>query len=259
MTDVPGLDVRCADGVLRLTMNRPAQLNAMTAEMSDRIAEELEAATARDDVRVVLLTGTGAAFSSGADLSGADAHESFDVSSLDRANRIIRAVTGLDKPVVAAVNGIAAGVGCSAALACDLVVAKESAAFLLAFARIGLMPDGGASATVAASVGRARAMRMALLGEPMPAREAYDAGLVSHLAADDDFATEVERLVARLAGGPPLAYAATKKAVNAATLGQLHDALERERLGQSVLLRTAVVAEGMRAFGEKRRPRFTGQ
>ncbi len=254
----PGLDVRHGDGVLRLTMNRPAQLNAMTAQMSDRLAGELEAAAARDDVRVVLLTGSGAAFSSGADLSGADAHENFDVTSLDRANRIVRAIVGLDKPCVAAVNGIAAGVGCSAALACDLVVAKQSAAFLLAFARIGLMPDGGATATVAAAVGRARAMRMALLGDALPAPEAYDAGLVSHLAADDEFDDAVATLVGRLAGGPPLAYAATKKAVNAATLGHLHDALERERTGQTVLLRTADVAEGMRAFGEKRRPRFTG-
>lgn len=254
----PGLDVRQADGVLRLTLNRPAQLNAMTAEMSDRVAAELEDAAGRDDVRVVLLTGAGTAFSSGADLSGADAHENFDVTSLDRANRIVRAIVGLDKPCVAAVNGIAAGVGCSAALACDLVVAKRSAAFLLAFARIGLMPDGGATATVAASVGRARAMRMALLGESLPAPDAYDAGLVSHLADDAEFDATVATLVGRLAGGPPLAYAATKKAVNAATLRHLHDALERERTGQTVLLRTADVAEGMRAFGEKRRPRFTG-
>ncbi len=259
MTDVPGLDVTCAGGVLRLTLDRPAQLNALTAEMSDRIAAELEGAAARDDVRVVLLAGTGSAFCSGADLSGADAHANFDVTSLDRANRIIRAIVGLDKPCVAAVNGIAAGVGCSTALACDLVVAKESAAFLLAFARIGLMPDGGATATVAASVGRARAMRMALLGEPMPAREAYDAGLVSHLADDDSFEETVEALVVRLAGGPPLAYAATKKAVNAATLGHLNAALERERTGQTVLLRTGDVAEGMRAFGEKRRPVFRGE
>ena len=253
-----GLEIRTEAGVLRLTMDRPERLNAMTAAMSDRVAAELEGAATRDDVRVVLVAGAGGAFCSGADLSGADAHQNFDVTSLDRANRIIRAVTGLDKPVVAAVDGVAAGVGCSTALACDLVVASPRASFLLAFARIGLMPDGGATATVAASVGRARAMRMALLGEALDAQEAYDAGLVSHLAADD-FEGTVEGLVARLAAGPPLSYAATKKAVNAATVGHLHDALERERTGQSILLRTADVAEGMRAFGAKRKPVFRGE
>jgi enoyl-CoA hydratase len=253
-----GLEIRTEAGVLRLTMNRPERLNALTTAMSDRVAAELEGAATRDDVRVVLVAGAGGAFCSGADLSGANAHQNFDVTSLDRANRIIRAVTGLDKPVVAAVDGVAAGVGCSTALACDLVVASPRASFLLAFARIGLMPDGGATATVAASVGRARAMRMALLGEALGAQEAYDAGLVSHLAADD-FEGTVEELVARLAAGPPLSYAATKKAVNAATLGHLHDALERERNGQTILLRTSDVAEGMRAFGEKRRPEFRGE
>jgi enoyl-CoA hydratase len=252
------LDIRTDAGVLRLTMNRPERLNAMTATMSDELSGQLEGAGSRADVRVVLLAGAGGTFCSGADVSGVDAHESFDVTALDRANRLVRAIVSLDKPVVAAVRGVAAGVGCSAALACDLVVASASASFLLAFARIGLMPDGGATATVAASVGRARAMRMALLGESLPAEDAFRAGLVSHLAADDDFEETVARLVAGLAAGPPLSYAATKKAVNAATLGHLHDALERERTGQTILLRTDDVAEGMRAFGEKRRARFSG-
>jgi enoyl-CoA hydratase len=252
------LDVRTEDGALWLTLNRPHVFNALSAEMADELAALIEDATARGDVRVVVLTGTGAAFSTGADISGANAHEHFDVSALDRANRIIRAITRLDKPVVAAVNGIAAGVGCSAALAADLVVAAESASFLLAFARIGLMPDGGATATVAASIGRARAMRMALLADPLTAAEAYDAGLVTHVASDEEFPGLVETIVRRLAAGPPLAYAATKKAINAATLGALEGSLERERTGQTLLLRTDDVAEGMRAFGEHRRPVFGG-
>jgi enoyl-CoA hydratase len=256
---LPDLETRVSDGVLRVTLNRPEVFNALTAEMADQIAALVEGAAARDDVRVIVVTGTGPAFSTGADISGSDAHEHFDVTALDRANRIVRAIVAVDKPVVAAVNGIAAGVGCSAALASDIIVATESASFLLAFARVGLMPDGGATATVAASIGRARAMRMALLAEPLTAREAYDAGLVTHVTGDDEFPATVEKIVSRLAAGPPLAYAAAKKAVNAATLAGLDDALERERTGQTVLLRTGDVAEGMRAFGEKRKPMFRGE
>jgi enoyl-CoA hydratase len=253
------LEVRLEDGALWLTLNRPHVFNALSAEMAADIARLAEEATARDDVRVVVLTGTGPAFSTGADISGADAHENFDVRALDAANRIIRAIVNLDKPVVAAVNGVAAGVGCSAALAADIVVASASASFLLAFARIGLMPDGGATATVAASIGRARAMRMALLAEPLSGQEAYDAGLVTHLASDEEFPEVVAKIVRRLASGPPLALAASKKAINAATLHALEDALERERTGQTVLLRTSDVAEGMRAFTGHRRPRFRGE
>ena len=253
------LQVSVGDGVLRLTLHRPEVYNAMSPAMADQTAALVEEAVAREDVRVVVLQGTGPAFSTGADISGEDAHEHFDVTALDRVNRIIRAIVRLDKPVVAAVNGIAAGAGCSVALACDVIVAAESASFLLAFARIGLMPDGGTSATVAAAIGRPRAMRMALLAEPLTAREAYDAGLVTHLASDEDFDDIVERLVRRLAGGPALALAATKRAVNAACLPHLDDALERERTGQTLLLGTADVAEGMRAFSEHRKPVFRGQ
>lgn len=256
MTDP--MSVTTDGGVLRLVLERPGRMNALTADMTDRLADEIEQAAVREDVRVVLLRGTGRAFTAGADIGGPEAHESFDVTSLDRANRVVRAITGSPKPCVAAVNGVAAGVGCSIAVACDLAVAAESASFLLAFSRIGLMPDGGASATVAASAGRARAMRMALLGEALSGREAYDAGLVSHLAADEDFDEVVEDLVGRLAAGPPLAFAATKKAINGATLQGLEEALERERRGQTVLLRTEDAAEGMRAFGAKRRPVFRG-
>ena len=145
------------------------------------------------------------------------------------------------------------------ALACDLVVARESASLTLAFTRIGLMPDGGATATVAASVGRARAMRLALLSDLLTAREAFGAGLVSHVFPDESYAESLEGIVARLSRGAPLALAATKKAVNAATLGDLPESFGRERSGQSLLLRTDDAAEGMRAFTQKRRPEFNGR
>lgn len=256
---MPDLSESVADGVLRLTFDRPAALNALTGEMADRLAASVEEATARADVRVVVIAGAGGAFSAGADIRAPEVQDHHDETALDRANRMVRAITGCPKPVVAAVGGVAAGVGCSLALACDLVVASTSASFLLAFTRIGLMPDGGTSTTVAASIGRARAMRMALLAEPLSGPEAHAAGLVSHLVADDELAATVDALAARLAAGPPLAYAATKKAVNAATLPVLEDALAREHTGQTVLLRTRDAAEGIGAFVERRRPVFRGE
>lgn len=253
---MPELETTLADGVLRLTLNRPEVFNAFSAEMALGFASELEAAHHREDVRVVVLTGTGAAFSAGADISDGAA---FDADTMTTANRMVRAVVGCDKPVVAAVNGIAAGIGCSLALAADLQVAAASSSYLLAFTRVGLMPDGGSSLTVAAAIGRARAMRMALLAEPLLAQEAYDAGLVSHLVADDELEPTVAKLARRLAAGPPLSYAATKRAVNAATLAGLEAALDREKAGQELLFRTADVAEGVAAFGERRRPDFRGR
>jgi enoyl-CoA hydratase len=254
---VARLEVARSARVLTLTLHRPEALNALSADLADALALELERAASYDDVGVVVLRGAGRAFCAGADIRGADGP--LDVSALDRANRIVRAIIRCDKPVVAAVQGAAAGVGCSIALACDLCVAAESASFLLAFARIGLMPDGGSTASVAASVGRARAMRMALLAEPLSGREAYDAGLVSHLCDDDALDTVVDEVAAQLAAGAPLGLAATKRAVNAASYHALDGALERERTGQTILLRTADAKEGMRAFAERRRPDFEGE
>lgn len=247
-----------SDGLLRLTLDRPEALNALDGPTALALLSALLGAQGRDDVRVVVLTGAGGAFCAGADIGTEDSRSSLDGSSVDGANRLVRAVVALDRPVVAVVPGVAAGVGCSLALAADVAVAAESASFLLAFARVGLMPDGGATATVAAAVGRARAMRMALLAEPLTGREAFDAGLVAYVAADSAVDEVADRVVRRLLAGPPLAQAATKKAVNAATVPHLEAAMEREHRGQSVLLRTADAAEGMRAFAERRRPVFRG-
>lgn len=245
-------------GVLTLTLNRPESLNAVTGPMVAGLAEALEGVGGRDDVRVVVITGTGTGFSAGADMETLRLAPQHPVETMDGANRLVRAVVGCPVPVVAAVNGVAAGVACSAALASDIIVAAESAAFLLPFSRIGLMTDGGSSASVAASIGRARAMRMALLGEPLTAAAAYDAGLVTHLAPDDAFADLVATLARRLAAGPPLALAGIKKAINAATLPHLEAALDREHSGQRALFTTRDFSEGLDAFAAGRRPVFRG-
>lgn len=256
MTD---LDVRVSAGALWLTLNRPDTFNALTGEMVLGVIAQLRGVAARDDVRVVVLTGSGLAFSAGADLSGTHPEKRYDSDSVDAANLMIRSVIEHDLPVVCGLNGIAAGVGMSVALACDLIVAKESAGLTVAFTRVGLMPDGAATATLAASVGRARAMRLALLSDVLGAGEAFDAGMVSHVFADDEYDAGLAQIVGRLAQGPPLAHAATKRAINAATLGAVRGAFQQERAGQSLLLRTEDVVEGMQAFNQKRRPDFKGR
>ena len=250
-----GLRIVRDAGVLRLTFDRPERLNSLTAELIHEAADAVDAA-AGDGTRVIVLTGAGRAFSSGADVGPDGSPPGMD--TLQAANRLVTSLTGVPVPVVAAVNGIAAGVGCSFALAADIAIAAESAGFMLAFTRIGLMPDGGATHLVPAAVGRARAMRMALLAEKVSAATAVEWGLVADVVPDDDFAAYIEGLVGQLAAGPPLAYAATKAAVNAASLDQLQQALSREAVGQEPLLGSADFAEGMAAFQEKRAATFTG-
>lgn len=252
---VVGLLVVREGDVLRLTFDKPDRLNALTADMIHAAADAVDAA-AGDGTRVIVLTGSGRAFSSGADVGPDGAAPGFD--TLDAANRFTLALTSSPLPVVAAVNGIAAGVGCSFALAADLTVARESAAFMLAFTKIGLMPDGGASLLVPAAVGRARAARMALLAEKVSATQAAEWGLIAEVVSDDAFDARIDQLVEQLAAGAPLAYAATKRVLRAATLADLPAILDAERAGQGPLLESADFAEGIAAFQEKRPARFTG-
>jgi enoyl-CoA hydratase len=203
------------------------------------------------------VTGAGRGFSSGADLQGSQT--SGEGVSVQAANELIRAMTSCPVPVIAMVNGPAAGVGCSIALACDLMLMARSSYLMLAFTKIGLMPDGGATALVAASAGRQVAMRMALLAEKLPAEQALSAGLAAMVYDDDELVSQGEALAARLAAGATLSLAHSKRAINAATLIELENALEREAVGQGELGRSADFEEGVSAFRERRSPVFTGR
>jgi len=255
---VDGLEVSVADGVLSLTLNRPDSLNSLTATMLDGIAEALAAAAADPQVKVVRLAGAGRGFSSGAGISADDqTKKAGGLTVLDAANRAIRSIVALPRPVVAVVQGPAAGVGASVALACDIVIASDKGYFMLAFTKIGLMPDGGASALVAAAVGRIRAMRMALLADKIHAEEAFQAGLVTAVYPADQLDAEVDKVIATLVRGPVVALAKTKHAINSTTLTELEAALEREHSGQAALLRGTDYREGIKAFQERRAANFT--
>jgi len=255
------LSIELADGVLSVTLNRPDSLNSLTAAMLTGIADTLEHAAGDPRVRVVRLGGAGRGFSSGAGISQEDqAHPGTSGTPgdvLDAANRAVSSIVNLPQPVVAAVQGPAAGVGASLALACDVVLASEKAFFMLAFTKIGLMPDGGASALIAAAVGRIRAMRMALLAERIGAAEALEWGLVTAVYPADQFDVEVSKVVSQLVSGPAVALRKTKDAINAATLTELDAAMERERRGQLALLGADDFREGTRAFQQRREAKFS--
>ncbi|MCV7399527.1 enoyl-CoA hydratase [Mycobacterium fragae] len=258
LTSVAGLSVTLADGVLSVTIDRPESLNSLTTSVLAGIADAMEHAATDPRVKVVRLGGAGRGFSSGAGMSADDvADRGPDTDIILEANRAVRSIVALPRPVVAVVQGPAAGVGVSLALACDLVLASEKAFFMLAFTKMGLMPDGGASALVAAAIGRTRAMRMALLAERLPAADALAAGLISAVYPADDFEAEVEKVVSGLLSGPAVAFAKTKDAINAATLTELEAALQRELQGQSALLKSHDFIEGATAFQQRRTPNFT--
>ena len=250
-------------GVGRLTLNRPDSLNAWTAQFGSELKQVIEGEATDESVRAVLITGAGRGFSSGADLkAGFEAAEDGmpDIRRElgDIYHPVITGVRRLPKPVVAAINGPAVGIGCSLALACDLVLAAESAFLSLAFGNIGLMPDGGSTAFVPPAIGKARAFQMALLGERVPAPQALEWGLVNWVYPDASLMDEANALIEKLAAGPTRSYAGTKQALNRSIYGDLDGQLELESELQHALGRSKDFMEGVMAFGQKRPPAFTG-
>src|SRR3954466_2808402 len=251
------------DGVGRLTLNRPKTLNAWTAEFGRELKQVVKGEAAEESVRAVLVTGAGRGFSSGADLKAGfepaeDGMPDIRKELHELYHPVIAGIRRLPKPVVAAVNGPAVGIGCSLALACDLVMAAESAFLGLAFVNIGLMPDGGSTAFVPPAIGKARAFQMALLGERVPAPEALKWGLVNWVHPDGALMDEANALVERLAAGPTRSYASSKRALNQSIYGDLDAQLDLEAELQHALGRSKDFLEGVAAFGEKREPAFGG-
>lgn len=249
---------------LRITLDRPDAMNAWDTQLGLDLRDAVEQAAGDDAVRAVVVTGAGRAFSSGADLkAGFDAGPDGvpDVMSAlnDRYHPIIVGLRTMPKPVLAAVNGAAVGIGLSLALAADLVIAKESAFFMLAFVNIGLVPDGGSSLFVPERIGFARASEMAMLGERVPARQALEWGLINRVAADDAFDAEVDELAQRLATGPTRSHAGSKRQLNAWLFERMDAQLALEARIQQESAASGDFREGVQAFLEKRPPAFEGR
>ncbi len=261
--DLQTVELKIAEGVAWVVLDRPEGLNAWTRQLGEELLQALDHAAQDSEVRAVVLTGAGRAFSSGADLKGGlelnDGGAPDVLTPLREVyNPVILRVRTLPKPVIAAVNGPAVGIGCSLALACDLILAAESAYFLLAFVNIGLGLDGGASQMLAARVGQARAFQMAFLGERLPAGHALEWGLVNDVVGDDELERAATELAVRLAAGPPGSYAAIKRTINERMYSGFAELLDLEAVVQQERANSKDFVEGVLAFMQKRPAQFTG-
>jgi 2-(1,2-epoxy-1,2-dihydrophenyl)acetyl-CoA isomerase len=260
------VNVSLADGVATIQLNRPEALNAWNRQFGEDLLAALRRVAEDDDVRAVLIEGAGRAFSSGADLKDFSGGETTpdgrpDVykTLTERYHPIMAAIREMPKPVVASVNGPAVGIGCSLALCCDLIVAGESAYFLLAFVNIGLVPDGGSSLFVPTRIGMARATELAMLGERLHAPQALEWGLINRVVPDERLGDESTALAARLAAGPTRSYAGTKRQLNNWLYARMDEQLELEAQIQREMAGSDDFVEGAIAFVEKRPTRFSGK
>jgi enoyl-CoA hydratase/carnithine racemase len=251
------------DGVATITLNRPDAMNSLTVEMKVALREAVKRAAGDDAARAVILTGSGRAFCAGQDLrEHADnlaAGRNLDGTVRDHYNPIARTVAEMPKPVIAAVNGVAAGAGASLAFACDLRVAAEKASFATAFTKIGLAPDSGMSWTLQRLVSRAKAAELLLLGDPVRADRALELGLVTQVVPGDELQPAVRALAVRLAAGPTIAYHAVKQALDHAATHDLAAALEKEAELQDLCARTSDHHNATASFLKKEQPIFEGR
>ncbi|MGW7405324.1 enoyl-CoA hydratase/isomerase family protein [Streptomyces sp. NPDC054833] len=252
------------EGVSRIALNRPEALNALTPDMRERVIQLLSEASADPDVRAVVLTGTGRGFCAGADLrggTGSGERIPGDVARTLRlgAQRLIAAVLDCEKPVIAAVNGTAAGLGAHLALACDLVLAAESARFIEVFVRRGLVPDAGGAYLLPRLIGPQRAKELMFFGDALTAPDAERLGLVNRVVPDGELDKTAREWAARLATGPTRALALTKQLVNASLDADRASAFAAEAAAQEINMTTEDAREGLRAFVERRSPEFRGR
>ncbi|MGW6409475.1 enoyl-CoA hydratase/isomerase family protein [Streptomyces vinaceus] len=267
MTSAPAEDVlhRIESGVSWITLNRPEAMNAVTWDQRERVIALLAEASADPGVRAVVVTASGKGFCAGADLRGAPAAPAEriagDVARMIKlgAQRLITAVLDCEKPVLAAVNGTAAGIGAHLALACDLVIAAESARFIEVFVRRGLVPDGGGAYLLPRLVGPQKAKELMFFGDAVPAAEAERLGLVNRVVPDPELEATARAWAERLAQGPTRALALTKQLVNASLDGDRAAALAAEATAQEVNMTTADANEGVASFVERRSPKYLGR
>jgi len=254
------IDFKTEGGIARLTLNRPDRLNSFTVQMHEEVADAL---SDLGDARVLVLTGAGRAFCAGQDLNDRAVAPGEDIDlgeSLEkRYNPLIKTLTGLPMPVIARVNGVAAGAGANIALACDIVIAARSAKFIQSFANLGLIPDSGGTWVLPRLVGQARALAIALTGEPVTAERAAEWGMIWKAVDDEALDGEVDALASKFASAPTQGLAAIKAAIRSGWSRSFDDQLQHERESQRTVGFSGDYKEGVAAFMEKRPPRFTGQ